>query len=96
MLKKVILVVLAFAVAAAPAVANAAATVAPTTATPTAASKLSLSNIRTASPTGRTDRLAGAGIGPIAAGVILVGIAVGAYFLIDNHEDNDDDNSDSN
>lgn len=69
-----------------------AASAAPVAA-PTAASKLSLAGpTRAAAPSGKSERLGGAGVGPIAAIAILAGIAVGGYFIIDAHDDDSDSN----
>lgn len=83
MFKAVILGASAVALTAAPVAVSAA-----TTASAPAA-KLSLAGARAAAPTGKSSRLAGPNAGPIAAGIILVGIAVGAAFLIDDQESSD-------
>ncbi len=82
MIKSAILGLSALALGAAPVAASAA--------TPAPAAKLSLAgNARAAAPTGRSSHLAGPSAGPIAAGIILVGIAIGAAFLIDDQESSD-------
>ena len=86
MLKSIVLGTSVLALTAAPIAASAAPA--------TAASKLSVSSAaRAGAPAGKTNRLAGGGIGPIAAGVILVGIAVGAVLLISDEEDDDSDSN---
>ncbi|UVO50231.1 hypothetical protein M0208_06735 [Sphingomonas sp. SUN019] len=86
MLKSIILGASVFALTAAPIAASAA------TANP--ASKLSLSSAtRAGTPAGKSNRLAGSGIGPIAAGAILVGIAAAAVLLISDKEDDDSDSN---
>lgn len=86
MLKHVILSASIASLSLAP-VAASAATVNP-------ASKLSLtSTSRASAPTGKTNRATGAGVGPIAAGIIVVGIAVGATLLIIDKEDDEDADS---
>jgi hypothetical protein len=53
----------------------------------------SLSVARAATPAGKSSKLTGAGIGPIAAGIIAVGIAVGVVLLVSDKEDNDSDSN---
>lgn len=82
MLKSLLLGASTLALAASPVAASAA------TANP--ASALSLSSAhRAAAPTGKSSKLAGAGIGPISAAIIVAGIAIGAAVLISDHEDSD-------
>jgi hypothetical protein len=86
MLKSFILGASAIALTAAPVAASAA--------TANSASKLSLSSsTRAGAPAGKSNRLAGSGIGPIAAGAILVGITVAAVLLISDKEDDDSDSN---
>lgn len=81
MIKAAILGASALALFTAPVAASAA---------PTApAAKLSLTGARAAAPTGKASHLTGPSAGPIAAGIILVGIAIGAAFLIDDQESSD-------
>ena len=91
MLKSVMLGASTLALVASPIAASAA----PTVAAPTnAASALSLSSVhRAGAPAGKSSKLAGAGIGPIAAAVIVAGIAIGAAVLISDKEDNDSDSN---
>jgi len=90
MLRSVMLGASTLALAASP-IAASAATVAAST---NAASALSLSSAHRASvPAGKSSKLAGAGIGPIAAAVIVAGVAIGAAVLISDKEDNDSDSN---
>jgi hypothetical protein len=92
MLKSVILGASTLALVASP---IAAANAAPTTVAPTnAASTLSLSSAhRAGAPAGKSSKLAGAGIGPISAAIIVAGIAIAAGVLISDKEDDDSDSN---
>lgn len=87
MLKSVILGASTLALVASP---IAAAHAAPTN----AASALSLSSAhRAGAPAGKSSKLAGAGIGPISAAIIVAGIAIAAGVLISDKEDDDSDSN---
>jgi hypothetical protein len=88
MFKSIALAASAIAMTAVPVAASAAPAAASN-----AASKLSLSSARASSTSGKSNKFGGPNAGPIAAGLIAVGIAVGAYFVIDDQED---DTPDSN
>jgi hypothetical protein len=86
MLKSVALGASTLALAASPIAASAAPT--------NAVSALSLSSAHRASaPAGKSSKLAGAGIGPIVAAVIVAGIAIGAAVLISDKEHDDSDSN---
>lgn len=75
-------------------IALTATPIAASAATAASANKLSLSSTsRTGAPTGKSNRLTGAGIGPIAGGVIAAGIAIAAVILISDKEDDDSDSN---
>lgn len=58
-----------------------------------AASKLSVAKtVRAGAPTGKSSRLAGENVGPIAAALIGAGIVAGTVLLIVDKEDDSDSN----
>lgn len=85
MIKKLTLAASAIALTALPVAASAA---------PVASSAGSLSSVRAGTPTSKSSNLAGLQDSSIAPIVIGIGILAGVTYLIIDHED--DDNSDSN
>ena len=85
MIKKLTLAASAIALTALPVAASAA---------PVASSAGSLSSVRAGTPTSKSSNLAGLQDSSIAPIVIGIGILAGVTYLIVDHED--DDNSDSN
>jgi opacity protein-like surface antigen len=85
MIKKLTLAASAIALTALPVAASAA---------PVASSAGSLSSVRAGTPTSKSSKLAGLQDSSIVPIVIGVGILAGVAYLIVDHED--DDNSDSN
>lgn len=88
MIKNLTLAASAFALAAIPVAASAA----PAVANP--AGSLSISSVRAGTPTSKTNKLAGLQDSSLVPIVIGIGIIAGVTYLIVDHED--DDNSDSN
>ncbi len=87
MIKKLAFAASAFTLAALPVAASAAPAA-------NSAGSLSLSSVRAGTPTSKGSKLAGLQDSSIAPIVIGIGILAGVTYLIVDHED--DDNSDSN